>query len=171
MSAGRQVTGCRMSPAVMRTVGLITRPEISGGADSRPIIEEAQARLSGWYIGGGVEWKVSPGWTAGHRISALRFRRLDTIAHSHLAGGVPGACTVRRHDRHRHGPRDLAVGPARAGAAEVGRRRQTESEGRSQAAAPFISDQCVTWIPIKLLSLAPQTWRSVRGLRIIQEPE
>jgi len=27
--------------------------------------EEARTRNDGWYIGGGVEWIVSPGWTAG----------------------------------------------------------------------------------------------------------
>jgi len=35
-------------------------------------IEEARARLSGWYIGGGVEWIVSPGWTAG-----IEYRHYD----------------------------------------------------------------------------------------------
>jgi opacity protein-like surface antigen len=32
---------------------------------SDPLVEEAHKRLNGWYIGGGVEWAVSPGWSTG----------------------------------------------------------------------------------------------------------
>jgi len=34
--------------------------------------EEARTRNNGWYIGGGVEWIVSPGWTAG-----IEYRHYD----------------------------------------------------------------------------------------------
>lgn len=34
-------------------------------ANTGPLSEEARTRNSGWYIGGGVEWRVSPGWTTG----------------------------------------------------------------------------------------------------------
>jgi outer membrane immunogenic protein len=35
----------------------------AGGATS--LLETAHGRTGGWYLGGGVEWAVSPGWTAG----------------------------------------------------------------------------------------------------------
>src|SRR5262249_5047208 len=34
--------------------------------------EQAHVRLGGWYIGGGFEWVVSPGWTTG-----LEYRHYD----------------------------------------------------------------------------------------------
>lgn len=34
-------------------------------ANTGPLAEEARTRNSGWYIGGGVEWRVSPAWTTG----------------------------------------------------------------------------------------------------------
>ena len=34
-----------------------------GGATT--LLESAHGRTGGWYIGGGVEWAVSPGWSAG----------------------------------------------------------------------------------------------------------
>ena len=36
-----------------------------GAFGASTLIESAHARLGGWYLGGGVEWAVSPGWTAG----------------------------------------------------------------------------------------------------------
>jgi opacity protein-like surface antigen len=42
----------------------------AGGATN--LVEQAHARLSGWYIGGGFEWIVAPMWTAG-----LEYRHYD----------------------------------------------------------------------------------------------
>jgi opacity protein-like surface antigen len=42
--------------------------QTQAGVKAAPVgqlIETAEARLSGWYIGGGVEWAISPGWSAG----------------------------------------------------------------------------------------------------------
>src|SRR5215467_5468831 len=35
----------------------------AGGAQTK--IDESATRHDGWYLGGGVEWQVSPGWTTG----------------------------------------------------------------------------------------------------------
>ena len=49
-------------------------------------LEQAHARLGGWYIGGGFDWIVSPGWTAG-----IEYRHYDfgdsTVAAHTPAGG------------------------------------------------------------------------------------
>jgi len=42
--------------------------------------EEAKTRLQGWYIGGGVEWMVSPGWTAGIEYRHYDFNDATTAA-------------------------------------------------------------------------------------------
>jgi opacity protein-like surface antigen len=42
--------------------------------------EQAHARLGGWYIGGGFEWVVSPGWTTGIEYRHYDFGSRDTTA-------------------------------------------------------------------------------------------
>jgi len=37
----------------------------NGTLITNPLVEQAHARLNGWFVGGGFEWKISPGWTAG----------------------------------------------------------------------------------------------------------
>jgi len=49
------------------------------------MIEEAHKRLNGWYIGGGVEWNISPGWTAG-----IEYRHYD-FGEGHTTAFHPGA--------------------------------------------------------------------------------
>jgi len=44
--------------------------------------EEAHARLNGWYIGGGFEWVISPGWTTGIEYRHYEFESRDTTAFS-----------------------------------------------------------------------------------------
>ena len=58
-----------------------TRFEFSGGPTSPPanVSESAGTRNNGWYIGGGVEWMVSPGWTAG-----LEYRHYELNAQTAL---------------------------------------------------------------------------------------
>jgi len=49
--------------------------------------EQAQTRLNGWYIGGGLDWKVSPGWTAGVEYRHYDFGDRTTGAFSTGTGG------------------------------------------------------------------------------------
>jgi hypothetical protein len=39
--------------------------ELAGTRFARVLCLRAAVKTGGWYIGGGVEWAVSPGWTAG----------------------------------------------------------------------------------------------------------
>jgi opacity protein-like surface antigen len=59
------------------------------------LFDSGHVRLDGWYIGGGVDWIVSPGWTVG-----LEYRHYDfearTVALELPAGGLSG--DVRRID-------------------------------------------------------------------------
>jgi outer membrane immunogenic protein len=41
------------------------RVPVAPGFGATAFHEEAHTRLNGWYIGGGFEWVVSPGWTTG----------------------------------------------------------------------------------------------------------
>ena len=53
------------------------------------IVEWANERAQGWYIGGGVDWVVSPGWTIG-----IDYRHYDFGSYlglgSGIVGGLPG---------------------------------------------------------------------------------
>ena len=56
--------------------------------------EQAHARLNGWYIGGGVEWVISPGWTTGIEYRHYEFESVDTAAYSRDFG--VGSTTLER---------------------------------------------------------------------------
>jgi outer membrane immunogenic protein len=60
--------------------------------------EEAHARLNGWYIGGGVEWAVSPGWTTGIEYRHYEFESVDTTAYSRDFGVASTALERVRFD-------------------------------------------------------------------------
>src|SRR5215510_11480929 len=50
--------------------------------------ETAHTRLGGWYVvGGGVEWAISLGWTAGRH---YEFDSRNATSHSGSTGGVAG---------------------------------------------------------------------------------
>jgi opacity protein-like surface antigen len=50
------------------------------------LTETAHTRLNGWYIGGGAEWKISPGWTAGIEYRHYEFEDRDTTAYNPATG-------------------------------------------------------------------------------------
>jgi outer membrane immunogenic protein len=52
------------------------------------LVEEAHARLNGWYIGGGVEWAISPGWTTGIEYRHYEFEGRSVDSTFHLGGPV-----------------------------------------------------------------------------------
>jgi outer membrane immunogenic protein len=69
----------------------IAAPGAAGVAGATILQEEAHARLNGWYIGGGVEWAVSPGWTAGIEYRHYDFGTSDSTAYSACTTtGTPG---------------------------------------------------------------------------------
>jgi len=53
------------------------------------MVEQAKTRHDGWYIGGGVEWNVSPGWTAGVEYRHYEFNEVTAVPFS--ATGSPFA--------------------------------------------------------------------------------
>lgn len=52
------------------------------------LVESAHARLDGWYIGGGLEWVVSPGWTVGIEYKHYEFEPRTTTAFSPAGGAL-----------------------------------------------------------------------------------
>jgi opacity protein-like surface antigen len=52
------------------------------GFGATALHEEAHDRLNGWYIGGGFEWVISPGWTTGIEYRHYEFDARDTTAFS-----------------------------------------------------------------------------------------
>jgi outer membrane immunogenic protein len=50
------------------------------------LIETAHVRTGGWYLGGGVEWAVSPGWTAGLEYRHYEFGSADTTTYNPATG-------------------------------------------------------------------------------------
>src|SRR5262249_15350260 len=50
----------------------VPQPGLPGLAGASTVEETAHTRLGGWYIGGGVEWAISPGWTTG-----IEYRHYD----------------------------------------------------------------------------------------------
>jgi opacity protein-like surface antigen len=50
------------------------------------LVEQAHARLDGWYLGGGFEWAISPGWTAG-----IEYRHYDFGSAKATAFNTTGA--------------------------------------------------------------------------------
>jgi opacity protein-like surface antigen len=57
------------------------------------LTEQASARLNGWYIGGGVEWAISPGWTAGVEYRHYDFSNNTVTSNSACTGAAtPNGC-------------------------------------------------------------------------------
>jgi opacity protein-like surface antigen len=56
-------------------------PGVPGLAGATVLVEDAHARLGGWYIGGGLEWAISPGWTTG-----IEYRHYDFGSRNVTAG-------------------------------------------------------------------------------------
>jgi opacity protein-like surface antigen len=64
---------------------------IPGAVPGASILQEqASARLNGWYIGGGLEWAISPGWTAGVEYRHYDFGSRDVTANSACTSAVTG---------------------------------------------------------------------------------
>jgi opacity protein-like surface antigen len=54
--------------------------------------EEAHTRLGGWYLGGGVEWAISPGWTAGVEYRHYEFENRDARGFTACAAPTTPGC-------------------------------------------------------------------------------
>ena len=54
------------------------------------LIDQDSRRHSGWYIGGGVEWMVSPGWTAGLEYRHYEFDTVTYTPFTSAGVAVPG---------------------------------------------------------------------------------
>jgi outer membrane immunogenic protein len=63
----------------------IPAPGAAGAAGATVAVEDAHTRLGGWYLGGGLEWAISPGWTTG-----IEYRHYDFGSRNATAGT---ACT------------------------------------------------------------------------------
>jgi opacity protein-like surface antigen len=74
----------------------IPSPGAAGAAGATILVEEAHTRLGGWYIGGGFEWTISPGWTTGIEYRHYEFENRSTTAGTGctpplaVGGGVAG---------------------------------------------------------------------------------
>jgi outer membrane immunogenic protein len=66
----------------------------AGAAGATQLQETAHARLGGWYIGGGVEWAISPGWTAGVEYRHYDFDSQTATAYCASTGGVSGCAPL-----------------------------------------------------------------------------
>ena len=75
-------------------------PYITGGyADGRfgfrtddangKLIEQGSTRQPGWYLGGGVEWAVSPGWTAGVEYRHYEFENRTFVPFTSAGVAIP----------------------------------------------------------------------------------
>jgi opacity protein-like surface antigen len=62
----------------------------SGGYDfnvrTPGLVEQAHTRLGGWYVGGGFEWAISPGWTTGLEYRHYEFDTDSTTAFGPTTG-------------------------------------------------------------------------------------
>jgi outer membrane immunogenic protein len=58
------------------------------------LIEQTKTRHDGWYIGGGVEWIMSPGWTAGVEYRHYEFNEVTAIPFTN--GGVAIPIDIQR---------------------------------------------------------------------------
>ena len=90
--------GARLGLAQGHWMPYVTGGYANGGFDftargiavapiARPVIEQAHARLGGWYAGVGFDWVVSPGWTAGIEYRHYDFGSEDVVAFA--PGGAP----------------------------------------------------------------------------------
>jgi opacity protein-like surface antigen len=57
-------------------------PGALGTAGATILQEQAHDRLPGWYLGGGFEWTISPGWTTGIEYRHYEFDTRHTTAYS-----------------------------------------------------------------------------------------
>ena len=81
-------------PCAATTAGCNTGTVQVVGFGATALHEEAHARLNGWYIGGGFEWVISPGWTTGVEYRHCEFDSRDTTAYSRDLG-VPSVALER----------------------------------------------------------------------------
>jgi opacity protein-like surface antigen len=58
----------------------IPAPGVPGAAGATILVEDAHTRLGGWYIGGGFEWAISPGWTTGIEYRHYEFDHRNATA-------------------------------------------------------------------------------------------
>jgi len=65
-------------------------PVAPGAAGATFLQETAHTRLGGWYIGGGVEWAISPGWTAGVEYRHYEFESRNATAYTACTNAVAG---------------------------------------------------------------------------------
>jgi opacity protein-like surface antigen len=70
--------------------GRTRAPGAPGAAGATVLQETAHERLGGWYIGGGLEWAISPGWSTGIEYRHYEFDSGRTTAFSACAGSTPG---------------------------------------------------------------------------------
>jgi len=64
-----------------------------GAAGATVLVERAHERLGGWYIGGGFEWIISPGWTTGIEYRHYEFEdRTTTAGTACNTAGPPAGC-------------------------------------------------------------------------------
>jgi opacity protein-like surface antigen len=67
-------------------------PTVSPGGTQ--LQEEAHKRLGGWYIGGGLEWAISPGWSTGIEYRHYEFDSGTTTAFCASTGGASGCAPL-----------------------------------------------------------------------------
>jgi outer membrane immunogenic protein len=70
----------------------IPQPGALGAAGATTLQEQAHTRLGGWYIGGGVEWGISPGWTVGVEYRHYDFSSRDATAYSACTATATNGC-------------------------------------------------------------------------------
>ena len=68
----------------------IPAPGAPGAAGATVLVERAHERLGGWYIGGGLEWAISPGWTTGVEYRHYEFDSRNTTAGTGCTSAVAG---------------------------------------------------------------------------------
>jgi|SoiMethySBSTD1v2_1073268.scaffolds.fasta_scaffold139608_3 opacity protein-like surface antigen len=76
------------------TAAVVGPPAFPAGTE----FERASVRQDGWYIGGGFEWQVSPGWTAGLEYRHYEFSDETTTTFGAGTTGFPqGVAVVPAH--------------------------------------------------------------------------
>jgi opacity protein-like surface antigen len=67
-------------------------PGAPGAAGATVLVETAHERLNGWYIGGGLEWAISPGWSTGIEYRHYEFDNRSTTAFTACAAPQSPGC-------------------------------------------------------------------------------
>jgi outer membrane immunogenic protein len=76
---------------ITATTGPLPLPLTPAGAAGATVEQEqAHTRLGGWYLGGGLEWAISPGWTTGIEYRHYEFGDGRTTGFSACGAGNPG---------------------------------------------------------------------------------